>query len=397
MEALSAIDLARLINQKSAPRGVLYVSGGGTQVLPMLLSQGGGSATLLSARIPYDPVDLQALIGRSEGSLVNAGTARELAMAAFRQALTLRGELEPGQVFGLGSTSKLARVPYEREGRCHEIHAAIHGSTLTLAWSVKLPVGIDRPTEEHINSLILLNLIARAKGVDRVTAVEFNGQPIHLDERSVKSDAYFGFDLPAVYEGRAVWVAVQPDGSKVAPQAPPRLLLSGSFRPLHEGHLQMARIASEKVGLPCDFEISLFHPEKPALDYITIASRLLNFKDISGLIYFSNAPTYIEKARLFPGCQFVVGHDTALRIIDPRFYGGHEARNAMLKEFESLSTRFLVFGRVDDEGQFQNFDRQSLQHQSVVDFLARCTQIVSEQDFRLDISSTVIRQQILQE
>lgn len=34
-------------------------------------------------------------------------------------------------------------------------------------------------------------------------------------------------------------------------------------------------------------------------------------------------PLHVQ-ARLFPGCAFVVGADTAKRIIDPRYYGNSQ-------------------------------------------------------------------------
>src|SRR4051794_39663085 len=132
----------------------------------MLLARGGGSSTLLSGRIPYDPADFRALLGYDPGRFVDARAARGLAMAAFRHALTLRGGLSPEEVFGLGATSKLSRGEGEREGRTHEIHAALQSATSTVARSVSLPPGSGRHWEERINALILLNLVALGKGVD---------------------------------------------------------------------------------------------------------------------------------------------------------------------------------------------------------------------------------------
>ncbi len=42
----------------------------------------------------------------------------------------------------------------------------------------------------------------------------------------------------------------------------------------------MAEAASRLTGLPCGYEISLFHPEKPPLDFIAIRSRLDGFEGI---------------------------------------------------------------------------------------------------------------------
>ena len=53
------------------PRLVAYVTGGGTEILPMLLRRGGGSSTLLSARVPYSPEDLRLTLGFDPGRMVD--------------------------------------------------------------------------------------------------------------------------------------------------------------------------------------------------------------------------------------------------------------------------------------------------------------------------------------
>ena len=393
-----AAELARRINATDSPKAVLYVSGGGTEVFPMLLARGGGSATLLGARIPYDANDFRSLLGCDPGRLVDARAARGLAMAAFRHALTIRGDLPPEQVFGLGSTSKLSRGDGEREGRAHEIHGAIQASSTTHSWSVILPDGQDRPWEERINALVLMNLLALGKSVPGSVPLEHDGRSV--PEGAVTRDVAEGGPAMAdLLLGRRPWVALDlPPGpgrgrnaaTTSDPDEPPRLLLAGSFRPLHEGHVAMAEAASRLTGLPCDFEISLFHPEKPPLDFIAIRSRREGFEGRSGRLYLTNAPTYVEKARLFPGCTFAVGHDTALRIVDPRFYGGEAARGAMLEELEGLGARFLVFGRVDASGRFRDLSDEEFEH-PVSGFLSRVATPVPGHVFRVDLSSTEVR------
>ena len=392
-------ELARRINATDAPKAVLYVAGGGTEVFPMLLGRGGGSATLLGARIPYIANDFRDLLGCDPGRLVDARAARGLAMAAFRHALAIRGDLPPDRVFGLGSTSKLSRGDGEREGRPHEIHAAIQDASSTRAWSITLPGGRDRAWEERINALFLLNLLALMKTRSGPVALEHEGRTV-ADEAILFDGASGEPPMAELLVGRRPWVALDLATGPVSPSGairtiddddPPRLLLPGSFRPLHEGHVAMAEAASRLAGQPCAFETSLFHPEKPPLDFIALRSRLKGFEGRTGRIYLTNAPTYVEKARLFPGCTFAVGHDTALRIVDPRFYGGPPARDAMLEELERLGTRFLVFGRVDGSGRFRDLAAEEFEH-PVSGFLSRMVTPVPGHVFRHDLSSTEVRE-----
>jgi len=396
--ATPALDFARRINERDAPRAVVIVAGGGTEVFPMLLAAGGGSSTLLSGRIPYDGNDFRAILGYHPGRLVDARAARGLAMAAFRHALTIRGDLAPEQVFGLGATSKLSRGPGEREGRSHEVHAALQGPGRTLVRSLTLPPGGDRPWQERINALVVLNLIALGKGLPDDLPLEHLGRAVPasavVEERADAEGAGL-VDLPLLLDGRRRWVGLDlADGRAIGPEAArgPRLILPGSFRPLHAGHVRMAEVASGLVGLPCDFEMTLFHPEKPPLDYLAVASRLRGFAGVRGRLLLTAAPTYLDKARLFPGSTFAVGHDTALRILEPRFYGGPAARDAMLGELEALGARFLIFGRRDDSGRFRDFAGEAFAHPPVAAFLARNARTVPEHLFRVDLSSTEVRQ-----
>ena len=317
-------------------------------------------------------------------------------MAAFRHASTLRGDLHPEQVFGLGATSKLSRGEGEREGRVHEIHAAIQTASRTIVRSISLPPGFGRPWEERINALVLLNLIALGKGLDASIPLVADGRALP-DGSTVEQSAgleHFGSDdLRDVLVGRRRWAAFDLRRDRIEPVSTdnPRLLLPGSFRPLHEGHLAMAEAASRLTGLHCDFEISLFHPDKPPLDYLAIRSRLGGFGDRETRVYLTCAPTYLEKARLFPGCTFAVGHDTAVRILEPRYYGSIAARDAVLDELEFLDTRFLVFGRVDSSGRFLDFSPTEFEH-PVAGFLERVARAVPEVVFRVDLSSTEIRE-----
>jgi hypothetical protein len=421
-------EFARRINESETTKGVVYVAGGGTEVFPMLLARGGGSATLLAGRILYAPDDFRDALGYNPERFVEPTAARGLAMAAFRHALAIRGDLPPEKVFGLGSTSKLSTGEGERAGRSHAIHATFQTSDSTYSWSIiALPDGKGRAWEERINALFLLNLLAFQKVGPGYLPLEHDGQELPPGSISIQ----VGGSEPAMADlivGRRRWVALdfpcmtvlgEHAGWTLEDQAvprylsgrfrsvfgkhavwtsedqgPPQLLLPGSFRPLHDGHVAMAETAARLTGLPCCYELSLFHPEKTPLNYLAVRGRIKDFinrfRNQTCRLYLTNAPTYIEKARLFPGCTFVVGHDTALRIVDPRFYGGPAARDAMLDELERLGTRFLVFGRVDASGQFRDFSAEEFEH-PVSGFLSRVATPVPGQVFRLDISSTEVR------
>lgn len=75
------------------------------------------------------------------------------------------------------------------------------------------------------------------------------------------------------------------------------------------------------------------------------------------IVLMTNAPTFVQKARLFPGCSFIVGYDTgnirltrkidslAIRILNKKYYmDSEEGVLEALRELSQLNCRFIVGG-----------------------------------------------------
>ena len=179
-----------------------------------------------------------------------------------------------------------------------------------------------------------------------------------------------------------------------------KVLLPGSFNPLHRGHVGMANWVASHLALPVWFEFSFVNAEKPEVTFPEIRRRLAVFssdyaasdvaqttvqRDSHGLLLTSNAK-FAGKARAFPGCYFAVGVDTLARIAEPRFYVDQVAGSERaLEEIADLGCRFLVFGRLH-AGKFQ-----TLTNMQIPDSLARLCDPVQETTFRVDVSSTQLR------
>ena len=119
--------------------------------------------------------------------------------------------------------------------------------------------------------------------------------------------------------------------------------LSGSFNPLHAGHAELRRAAEHYLGKPIACELPIINADKPALDVATVFQRGCQFEDVP--LAVTTAATFAEKAVLFPGSVFVMGVDTAFRILDERFYRGAEGLAGALATIEALECRFLVAAR----------------------------------------------------
>lgn len=186
--------------------------------------------------------------------------------------------------------------------------------------------------------------------------------------------------------GEIQTVTVYPDGQARA-DAPPRgAILSGSFNPLHAGHEALVAAAATQTGLPALFELPVLNADKGQLNTAEIMRRLQQFQGRHTLL-LSRLPLFSQKAALYPGSVFVVGYDTAERLVAPRYYGDVAGMHAALEAIRAAGCYFLVAGRLKD-GQFCTLDDVAVPVEFRDLFHA-----LPETLFRVDISSTELRAQ----
>ena len=100
----------------------------------------------------------------------------------------------------------------------------------------------------------------------------------------------------------------------------------------------------------------------------------------------TRAETFRKKADLFPLCPFIIGWDTAVRLVAPRYYGdSQEQMLVALAEIWASGCKFLVAGR-EDEGAFK-----TLSDVAVPQGFRALFQEITESQFREDVSSTALR------
>jgi hypothetical protein len=363
----------------SGRKTALAITGGGSGAIGELLRVPGGSRLLIEAQVPYDEQALATFLGFAPAQASSADTA--IAMARSARARTAKLVPAGSDLVGLGATAALVS-DRPRRGE-HRFHIACANSAGIAHCTGVLAKGRrDRAAEEDLVSHAIVLWLARACGIAAPSPRSLLDADEHFTETAVAS----GDTIDRLLAGEIDRVTVQPDGQMVLSAPSPFVLLPGSFNPVHEGHVSLARVAEELRQQPLAFEISVTNVDKPPLAGEAVRHRLTQFA-WKAPVELTRAPTFVEKSRLFPGTTFVIGADTAERLFAPKYYGDDEERmHVALQEIANSGGSFLVAVRIDAAGRVRALNDIPVPRRYADLF----TQI-PEHRFRLDTSSSEIR------
>ena len=193
--------------------------------------------------------------------------------------------------------------------------------------------------------------------------------------------------LEQLLKGTARTVTINPDARMLVDEQLAGVgIFSGAFNPLHDGHIRLAHVAAETLRIPVLFELPIINADKAPIHYIEICRRISQFGGLHKIV-LTRTPLFHQKSSLFPKSVFVIGFDTVARIVKHSYYGGDES--GMLAAFEAISVagcRFLVAGRLWRK------EFHGLQDVEIPTRYEHLFQSLSEDQFRVDIASTTMRQ-----
>jgi hypothetical protein len=363
----------------SGRKAALAITGGGSGAVAELLRVPGGSRLLIEAQVPYDALALATFLGFAPAQACSPDTA--IAMAHRVRARAARLVPADTDLVGLGATAALVS-DRPRKGE-HRFHIAFTNSARIAHCTGVMAKGRrDRAAEEDLVARAIVLWLAHACGI----AAPSPRSLLEADEHFAEDAVATVDTIDRLLAGEIDRVTAQPDGQLILSAPRPLVLMPGSFNPVHAGHVLLARVAEELRQQPLAFEISVTNVDKPPLAGKTVRHRLTQFAWKSP-VELTRAPTFVEKSRLFPRTTFVIGADTAERLVALKYYGDDEARmHVALEEIANSGGSFLVAVRSDAAGRVRALGDIPVPRRYTDLFTE-----IPEHRFRHDTSSSEIR------
>ncbi len=352
----------KLIDDLKSSNTSLYIccTGGGSGIQDILWREPGTSSYLVGAAFPYSKEEFDSFIGfKLNDKYCSQKAAVELAMAAYIRAREYC-ILNPGKdnPVGLG-LSCATSTNRERKGQnqIHVVTANKHGFMTAV---ITYPSGVgeySRHDDGDFVNEVGLAAIATAIGKEKDVKHNYQFEKLSGNVKEFSSN-YLSLcmkEIPPSLTREQFFEHPYFDSNGTKSNVFPGsnlLFMPGSFNPLHDGHRDIAWKTGELINQQCVYMVTADSVHKKALTVSEMLDRVAMTRlerygvyQVGDILFTQNDPLFIDKAQKFPGCGFIIGYDTAARMLDPKW--GPEIV-PMLHEFRKYKTRFYVCGRIMD-------------------------------------------------
>ena len=282
----------------------------------------------------YAAASLVEAVGFTPQRFASPEVAEALAARAYARARHL-APAEP--VAGVGCAATIA-TDRRKRGE-HRACVALRSALGTTSYTLVLTKGLrTRGEEESVVSSLILAAVARACGVNAPALPLVEGE--RVKERFAPAEA-----LRRLEVGEIDLLAVTPDGRLETGIKLGAAVLSGSFNPLHEGHLELAEVAGEALGRHVSFELPLVNADKAPLKPAEAERRAAQFAGLATVVLTRARRSLAKKRHSFRVACLSWARTRRRGSCGPNFMVVRAQMRRALGELRAAGCCFLVAGR----------------------------------------------------
>lgn len=316
----------------------VVASGAGPGIQSHLWMIPGASGFLVGCNFPYAPCATDEFLGFQPESYCSREEAFQLAMESFIRARVhgLKTGVE-GKPMGVAVSCVAASLTSPPRRGDHRIFAAV--VTEKGAWIKKVilakGMGVDFRSFDNAEAKL---------SVEDVMSMAVSGEA-NSDVEVVPEE-----ELRTAFFKNPLFLA---NGTRSGAMDKVDTMYCGAFNPLHDGHREIMRaVERNSVQTVSAYTICADHPHKPGLTVTDMLSRAAAFRiereKSSGpvsLLFTQKDPLFIQKFEAFPFSNFVMGVDTFIRMMDPKW--GVDPK-AILEAAKKNNINVAVSDRIQD-------------------------------------------------
>ena len=377
------VDEIHLKNKDSGNRFVFTTTGGGFSSYSYLMGRPGASGTVLQLNGPYAQEATLKYIENPVESFVSLEAANELAITSLKECREIMTKSKKSiydlaclnNCYGVGVSAALATKRWLKGD--HRIHIVVTSDTSRFMFSVNLYKGFppdpetpekifrSRTEEDELCGKLVIFIIAY---ICKVVTKEFFFESLYKDNFLNISDTFKFYEdvfnnpierlLKSVYpqfgnrEETVNSILCLPNQDKsftflINSSLKNAVILPGSFNPLHKGHIAALQTSCDSNDSDGVYELCIINIDKPSLTSVEIEKRLEQFKFPNTIpVVLTNAPLFVDKAKLFPSNSYAIGIDLVIRLINSKY--SEDDEDLMIEnilEMTMKGTKFYVSSR----------------------------------------------------